>query len=37
MKHYAKQMLYEDAQKVKEKIEILENYQAKIYNNKPKK
>jgi len=29
MKTFAKQMLFEDAQRVKEKIEILENYQAK--------
>jgi excinuclease ABC subunit C len=29
MKEYAKNMHFEDAQKIKEKIEILENYQAK--------
>ncbi|MGJ8665501.1 MAG: excinuclease ABC subunit UvrC [Patiriisocius sp.] len=29
MKAYAEKMLYEDAQRIKEKIDILENYQAK--------
>lgn len=29
MKAYAEQMLYEDAQKIKDKLEVLENYQAK--------
>lgn len=29
MQHYAEAMQFEDAQKVKEKVEILENYQAK--------
>ncbi|WP_111307768.1 excinuclease ABC subunit UvrC [Confluentibacter sediminis] len=29
MKHYAAMMQFEDAQKIKEKIEVLENYQAK--------
>lgn len=29
MKHYAEAMKFEDAQKIKEKLEILENYQAK--------
>ena len=29
MHNYAKNMQFEDAQKIKEKIEILENYQAK--------
>lgn len=29
MKAYADQMLFEDAQKIKEKLEVLENYQAK--------
>lgn len=29
MKHYAEAMQFEDAQKIKEKLEILENYQAK--------
>ena len=29
MKHYAEEMRFEEAQKIKEKIEVLENYQAK--------
>ncbi len=29
MKHYAQNMQFEDAQKIKEKLEVLENYQAK--------
>ncbi|NRD21985.1 excinuclease ABC subunit UvrC [Winogradskyella litoriviva] len=29
MKHYAEAMQFEDAQKIKEKLEVLENYQAK--------
>ena len=29
MKDYAEKMQFEDAQRIKEKIEVLENYQAK--------